>query len=317
MAEQSPLKQWFKRAVDVLQFRKSSMKVLIVQASPSKEQWKSSELWKYVAKQLWWETTTRALYDNPIPFLQGEFIQYNYGRIEYSALSDQDKKFADLQKKMVKERKETDAAVVCIPMWNFAEPGIMKTYTDFMIKMPDVLKVDQNGYHGQLWNLKAVAICIATWGTWYEDGPMQGFEFISSYYEKLYTFLWAKTVKTFFIQGTGQKSVDADKMMKQVQKQVDEWTKTLQIEKAVKESENKGENKNSENNSSEDKESDQESENKPSKSDSSSKSSDAKKQDSKKQDSKKHDSDSSSSSDKKKITIDPKSDGKIVIEIKE
>ena len=133
---------------------------------------------------------------------------------------------------------------------------------------------------------------------------MQEFEFISAYYEKLFTFLWAKQVKSFFIQWTGQKSVDSDAIMKQAKKSIDQRTETLQIDKAIQDDNQDQESKQSK----EDKDKDQNKDQNKDKDKSKSKSKDQ-------WDTK--DSKEDSNSDTKKITIDPQSDGKIVIEVKE
>jgi len=109
-------------------------------------------------------------------------------------LSENDKKILAPSDVLVDELINCDAIVIGAPMYNFAIPGMLKSYLDQVCRLDKTFKTNPQGFEGLLLN-KSAHIVITTGGT-----PTGGADdFISEYLTRVLDFIGITDVNFYVV----------------------------------------------------------------------------------------------------------------------
>lgn len=75
--------------------------------------------------------------------------------------------------KQIDELKKADVLVLTMPMWNFAAPGVMKSWIDQVLAPGFMFEISENGPK-PLHNITTVVLLVSSGGTYKEDDPRDG-----------------------------------------------------------------------------------------------------------------------------------------------
>jgi FMN-dependent NADH-azoreductase len=140
----------------------------------------------------------RDLTEDPFPHLEEATLAAFYTPAENqtpenkAALKHSDQAIAEL--------KRADIIVIGAPLWNFGIPSVLKAWVDHIARAGATFKYTEAGVEGLIKD-KVVYIAMASGGI-YSSGPMQGYDFVSSYLKGLLGFLGMTDLTVFRVEGS-------------------------------------------------------------------------------------------------------------------
>lgn len=108
------------------------------------------------------------------------------------AVRHSDDAIADLQ--------AADSIVIGAPLYNFGIHSTLKAWIDHIARAGVTFSYSEKGVEGLLKN-KKIYIAVAS-GAIYSEGPMQSYDFVSTYLKAFLGFIGLTDVKVFFVEGT-------------------------------------------------------------------------------------------------------------------
>jgi FMN-dependent NADH-azoreductase len=99
----------------------------------------------------------------------------------------------------VAEIMDADIIVIGTPLWNFSIPSVLKAWIDHIARAGITFKYSEAGPEGLVKN-KTVYIAMSS-GAIYSSGPMQGYDFLSTYLKGLLGFLGMTDLTVFRAEG--------------------------------------------------------------------------------------------------------------------
>jgi len=108
------------------------------------------------------------------------------------AIKHSDQAIADLQ--------VADIIVIGAPLYNFGIHSSLKAWIDHIARAGVTFKYSEKGVEGLLKN-KKIYIALAAGGI-YSEGPMQSYDFVSTYLKAFFGFIGITDIKTFFVEGS-------------------------------------------------------------------------------------------------------------------
>jgi FMN-dependent NADH-azoreductase len=100
----------------------------------------------------------------------------------------------------ISEIMDADIIVIGAPVWNFGVPSVLKAWIDHIARAGLTFKYSEAGAEGLIKD-KIVYIAMAS-GAIYSSGPMQPFDFVSSYLKGLLGFLGMTDLTVFRVEGS-------------------------------------------------------------------------------------------------------------------
>lgn len=108
------------------------------------------------------------------------------------AIRHSDEAIADLQ--------AADVIVIGAPLYNFGIHSTLKAWIDHISRAGVTFRYSENGVEGLLKG-KKVYIALASGGI-YSEGPMESYDFVSTYLTKFLGFIGLTDVKVFRVEGS-------------------------------------------------------------------------------------------------------------------
>lgn len=99
----------------------------------------------------------------------------------------------------IAELEQADIIVIGVPLWNFGIPSVLKAWVDHIARAGKTFRYTEKGGEG-LVKGKTVYIALSSGGI-YSDGPMQDYDFASTYLKKVLGFMGMTDVKIFRAEG--------------------------------------------------------------------------------------------------------------------
>lgn len=142
--------------------------------------------------------TSRDLVSDPVPHIDGSFIQAAYTP-EGDRTEEQRArlKFSD---ELIDEVFAADFVIIATGMINFGVSSVLKAWTDHVARVGKTFGYGEKGPIGLI-GPKRVAI-VASSGGVYSAGPFSSFNHNDSYLRSVFTFLGADQIDEIVIEGT-------------------------------------------------------------------------------------------------------------------
>ena len=190
--------------------------ILMVEASPVNGDSKSRRLaWELEARLRaaypYAQIVRRDLAAAPVPHLDEAAVR----AIGSRAGADPALKLSD---ELVSELLGSDLVVIATPMWNFGIPSALKAWVDHVVRAGKTFSYSASGPVGHAKGKKA--ILIAASGGVYSSGPMQAFDFVVPYLQRVLGFIGITDVQTIRVEGQGSPSL-AEKGFAEARKALD------------------------------------------------------------------------------------------------
>ena len=178
-------------------------KILHIISSPKGEYSFSNKLGNAIIEQLkaahpGSSVQVRDLTKNPFPHLEEATLAAFFAPVaeqtpaHKAALQHSDEATAELL--------GADIIVIGTPLWNFGIPSVLKAWVDHIARAGLTFKYTETGVEGLVKD-KTVYIALASGGI-YSAGPMQGYDFASTYLKGLLGFLGMTDLTVFRVEGT-------------------------------------------------------------------------------------------------------------------
>ncbi|WP_214070371.1 FMN-dependent NADH-azoreductase [Mucilaginibacter sp. dw_454] len=135
---------------------------------------------------------------NPFPHLEEATLAAFYTPAENQ--TPQSKEALKHSDEAIAEIKDADIIVIGAPLWNFGIPSVLKAWIDHIARANVTFKYDENGAEGLIKG-KIVYVAMSS-GAIYSDGPMQPYDFVSSYLKSLLGFLGMTDLTIFRVEGS-------------------------------------------------------------------------------------------------------------------
>lgn len=142
--------------------------------------------------------TTRDLVADPIPHIDGSFIQAVYTPAENRTPEQSER--LKLSDELIDELFAADFVIVATGMINFGVSSVLKAWTDHVARVGKTFGYGEKGPVGLI-GPKRVAI-VASSGGVYSAGPFSSFNHNDSYLRSVFTFLGADQIDEIVIEGT-------------------------------------------------------------------------------------------------------------------
>lgn len=99
----------------------------------------------------------------------------------------------------IAELEQADILVISVPLWNFGIPSVLKAWVDHIVRAGKTFRYTEKGPVGLVLG-KTVYIALASGGI-YSSGPLQGYDFASTYLKAVFSFLGMTEVRIFRAEG--------------------------------------------------------------------------------------------------------------------
>lgn len=99
----------------------------------------------------------------------------------------------------IAELEQADIIVISVPFWNFGIPSVLKAWVDHIARAGKTFRYTEQGVEGLVQG-KTVYVALASGGI-YSSGPMQGYDFASTYLKAVLGFMGMTDLKTFRVEG--------------------------------------------------------------------------------------------------------------------
>jgi FMN-dependent NADH-azoreductase len=142
--------------------------------------------------------TVKDLTKNPFPHLEEATLAAFFTPAENHTLEH--KEALKNSDQAIAEIKDADIIVIGAPLWNFGVPSVLKAWIDHIARANITFKYDETGVEGLVKN-KVVYVAMSSGGI-YSDGPMQPYDFVSSYLKSLLGFLGMTDSTIFRVEGS-------------------------------------------------------------------------------------------------------------------
>lgn len=168
--------------------------ILIVEASPRQDDSVSRKITRKLEERL------RAAYPQA-RFVHRDLSQTPLPHLDAAALSAMSAKdgAATLSDRLVGELLDSDAVVISTPMWNFGLPSALKAWIDHVVRAGKTFSYSEKGPVGLAAGKKAFV--VASSGGVYSSGPMQAFDFVLPYLERVLNFIGIQDVQAIRVEG--------------------------------------------------------------------------------------------------------------------
>lgn len=114
--------------------------------------------------------------------------------------SDDLRNVVKFSEESIADLMEADYVVIGAPMYNFAIPSTLKAWLDQVCRAGVTFRYTENGPEGLVQG-KKVYLAVTTGGV-YSEGPMNSFDFISSYLKAVLGFIGMTDVTVYRVEGT-------------------------------------------------------------------------------------------------------------------
>ncbi len=140
------------------------------------------------------EVTQRSFSQNPVPYFDQQWLQALMTPSEQRSQQQSDKvAYSD---SLIDELQQADILLVGVPMYNFAIPATLKSWTDHVARAGVTFKYTPTGSQGLLKNKKVIAVLSS--GGQHEEGVT---DFIRPYLRTLFGFLGMTDIEFIVAHG--------------------------------------------------------------------------------------------------------------------